>query len=84
MTCRSLLLPSIIVSAVIAGAWRRGARPAPPPAGPAAGPEEASVSELKALQAKTARFAPVDIEVDVSALPDYERRGLGKLVGPPS
>ena len=39
------------------------------------------MSELKALQAKTARFAPVDIEVDVSALPDYERRALGKLVG---
>jgi len=38
------------------------------------------VSELKALEAKTARFAPVEIAADLAALPDGERRVLEKLV----
>ncbi len=32
------------------------------------------------LQRQTARFAPVDIKVDLSSLPDNERRALAKIV----
>ena len=35
---------------------------------------------VQQLQAMTARFAPVDLTADVSALPANERRALGKLV----
>jgi hypothetical protein len=35
---------------------------------------------LRTLQTKTARFAPVDLAADVSALPESERRALAKLV----
>ena len=38
------------------------------------------MSELKAIEAKTARFAPVDITADLSGLADNERRALAKLV----
>jgi Peptidase family M49 len=36
--------------------------------------------DAAALQEMTARFAPVDIGADISALPDGERRALAKLV----
>ena len=51
---------------VLAGAMVAGHSAAPP-----------SVEQLAKM---TGRFAPVDIKVDVSALPASERRALGKLV----
>ncbi|MGE5199811.1 MAG: dipeptidyl-peptidase 3 family protein [Rhodospirillaceae bacterium] len=44
------------------------------------GMPEQSWPDAAALQAMTARFAPVDIGADVSSLPAHERRALGKLV----
>ena len=47
----------------------------------AAGPAAASdVPDLRQLQAMTARFAPVDVRVDVSKLPGSERAALAKTV----
>jgi hypothetical protein len=42
--------------------------------------QTASDSELQKIQAMTARFAPVEIAADVSALPENERQALAKLV----
>jgi hypothetical protein len=42
--------------------------------------ETSSVPSTKELQAMTARFAPVEIGADISALPDAERRALATLV----
>jgi hypothetical protein len=41
---------------------------------------ESSIPDLRELQRMTARLAPVEIRVDLSALPDNERRALAKLV----
>ena len=67
-------------------AWRRAAviaasaaltfqcaQPAPPPA-------VAVATVLSTLEAKTKRFAPVEISADVSALPENERNALGEMV----
>ena len=35
---------------------------------------------LEELERMTARFAPVDIEVDLSALPDNERQALARII----
>ncbi len=43
-------------------------------------PQTTSDPELQKLQTMTARFAPVDLTADVAALPENERRALGKLV----
>lgn len=40
----------------------------------------ASLSDAAQLEAMTARFAPVDVRVDLSALPANERSALAKLV----
>ncbi|WP_224367720.1 dipeptidyl-peptidase 3 family protein [Hyalangium versicolor] len=42
--------------------------------------EPASVPTAAELQRMTARFAPVDLKVDVSKLPDNEKRALAKMV----
>jgi hypothetical protein len=57
----------------------QNAPPAPPrkPASPSAA---ANAAELKRLQAMGARFAPVAITADVSALPESERRTLALVV----
>jgi hypothetical protein len=43
-------------------------------------PSESALPDLQQLQKLTARFAPVEIKVDVSALPANERLALKKLV----
>ena len=48
------------------------ASPTPPPS------SESAV--LASLRTRTARFAPVNIEADASALPDHEQRALGHLI----
>ncbi len=42
--------------------------------------QTATSDEAKQLDAKTARFAPVDLTADISKLPDNERQALRKLV----
>jgi len=50
-----------------------------PPAGSTA-PSTAKDPMLQKLQTMTARFAPVDLSADISALPASERQALGRLV----
>ncbi len=47
---------------------------------PAAAAGEAAVSGETELRAATARFAPVDLGADLSALPESERRALAKTI----
>ncbi len=49
-------------------------------AGAARAAEPASIPSAAELQRMTARFAPVDLKVDVSKLPDNEKRALAKMV----
>jgi len=42
--------------------------------------EPASLPDAAQLQRMTARFAPVDLKVDLSKLPDAEKRALAKMV----
>jgi len=78
---------AIPVAVTSRAAWRRAAlvaaaaaltvhcaQPAPPPA---ATPVS---TVLSTLEAKTRRFAPVDIAADVSALPESERNALAEMV----
>jgi hypothetical protein len=78
---------AIHVAVTSRAAWRRAAlvsaaaaltvhcaQPAPPPA---ATPVS---TVLSTLEAKTRRFAPVDIAADVSALPESERNALAEMV----
>jgi len=59
-------LLSLLTSVLLAGtAW--AAEPAAPP----------DAAQLKRM---SARFAPVDLKVDLSKLPDNERRALAKMV----
>ena len=71
----------LVVSALSLGvACGPASTPAPETS---AAPPEASVSDVSEttrLQAMTARFAPVDIVADLSALPAGERQVLAKLV----
>jgi hypothetical protein len=46
----------------------------------AAEPAPAAVPDAAQLQRMTARFAPVDLKLDLSTLPDHEKRALAKLV----
>src|SRR5690606_1848176 len=41
---------------------------------------EDAMPGLEELERMTARFAPVDIEVDLSALPDNERQALARII----
>ena len=52
----------------------RGAQPESPV------PQTSTDPELQKLQTMAARFAPVELTADVAALPENERRALGKLV----
>ena len=65
---RTLL--SLTAAACLLAGPARAAEPAAPASLPTA-------AELKRM---TARFAPVDIQADVSKLPDTERRALAKIV----
>ncbi|KFE64322.1 dipeptidyl-peptidase 3 family protein [Hyalangium minutum] len=42
--------------------------------------EPAALPDANQLRSMTARFAPVDLKVDVSKLPDTEKRALAKMV----
>jgi hypothetical protein len=56
----------------------RAAGEAPPPVATSPGPDyPTTVAELEAM---SARFAPVDVVVDLTALPEHERFALAKLV----
>jgi hypothetical protein len=66
-----------IVLAVLASACSGGPRVAEAPA--TTSPATTS-GQSSALRTMTARFAPADINANVGALPDNERRALGKLV----
>src|SRR5262249_19685601 len=48
--------------------------------GAALGAQRATAPDAQQLQAMTARFAPVDLGVDVSVLPAGERRALTRLI----
>lgn len=52
----------------------------PMPAWPAAAPAEGRSPGIAELRRDAARFAPVSLRADLSALPASERRALGKLV----
>ena len=67
----------VIAAGALLGAACRPA-PAPPPA-PEPG-KEVAVSEAARIDAKAARFAPVDITVDLSAIPAQEQQALARLV----
>jgi len=47
---------------------------------PGAGPASNASPVVAALEAKTRRFAPVDISADTAALPDNERQALAHIV----
>ncbi|MBF5042219.1 hypothetical protein FGE12_07405 [Aggregicoccus sp. 17bor-14] len=66
-TTRLLLLP--LAAALLAGAA--------PPSTPAASRGAPSAAQLKQA---SARFAPVDLKVDVSKLPEVERRALARIL----
>src|SRR5687768_1129835 len=75
---RPTLFLCLVVVASLAAACRG---PQPEPAVSQQQQQQtASTSELQKIQAMTARFAPVDIAADVSALPANERQALAKLV----
>jgi Peptidase family M49 len=78
---KHLIVCSFFVAALGAACSREASPPqavqtttAPAPATPA------TDSETKKLETMAARFAPVDLAVDVSALPANERQALAKLV----
>ena len=78
---KHLIVCSFFVAALGAACSREASPPqavqtttAPAPATPA------TDSETKKLKTMAARFAPVDLAVDVSALPANERQALAKLV----
>ena len=56
----------------------RAQAPSTPPASPAPAVDKA-VSELRS---KSARFAPTDLIVDITALPANEREALAHMVAP--
>jgi hypothetical protein len=49
-------------------------------AGAASAAEPTALPNAAELQRQTARYAPVDLKVDVSKLPDTEKRALAKMV----
>ncbi|HYI01848.1 dipeptidyl-peptidase 3 family protein [Hyalangium sp.] len=59
-------LLSLLTTVLLAGAARAAEPVAPPDA-----------AQLKRM---TARFAPVDLKIDLSKLPDHEKRALAKMV----
>ncbi len=74
-------LTAAVLSAALAGVVL-AARPAPAGEVPVSEqtPPAAAVPTTAELREMTARFAPADIGADITALPDRERRALGKLV----
>ncbi len=67
--------------AVTAALLVAACRPAPAPAPAAeAGKKEVAVPEAARIDAMAARFAPVDIRVDLTGMPAQERQALAKLV----
>jgi hypothetical protein len=66
--------PALVVFVVALLSGCSGATPPPPTAAAASNPM------LDKLQTMTARYAPVDLTADVSALPPNERQALAKLV----
>lgn len=75
-TLLTLILTSTFPVALAAAAGAPGGPGATPPAAPAS----AAGASLAELQKLTARFAPVEINADVSKLPEGERAALKKLV----
>src|SRR5688572_151409 len=67
-----------IISLVIAGVLAAGCRT--PQTTTETNGEEGADPIVKELRDKAARFAPVDLTADVSALPENERQALAKLV----
>src|SRR5689334_3747972 len=73
---RRALKKALLLACVLAlTAGCRGSQPAPPPTA-ASQPDPM----LQKLTTMTARFAPVDLTADISALPANERQALAKLV----
>ena len=68
MSTRSILAPLAVALVLPSSAVTREAR------APAAVPDRATLERM------AARFAPVAIQADLSALPESERRALGRLV----
>src|SRR6187549_3989231 len=74
---RTGLTLSILIA--LAAATGGCSRVSAPSAGSTA-PSTAKDPMLQKLQTMTARFAPVNLSADISALPASERQALGKLV----
>jgi hypothetical protein len=66
----------VIVIALLAAACGGGTQPEPA----VSQQQQQTPTELQKIQTMTARFAPVDIAADVSALPANERQALARLV----
>ncbi len=73
---------TLVASAIFGITCMTGAacRPAPAAAPAAGAPEEETVSEAARIDTMAARFAPVEIAVDLSTLPLQEQQVLAKLV----
>jgi hypothetical protein len=69
-----LLVAAIGAASAAMGCSREAPQPAVQTTTPTTDPE------TQKLQAMAARFAPVDLTADVSALPEHERQALAKLV----
>ncbi len=67
-----------LVAVLLAAASSASAAPARP--GPAAGARAPAFPDAAALRRREARFAPVDLRVDLARLPEPERAALARLV----
>jgi hypothetical protein len=74
---RPLTLSAIAVAAALTAACGPSTSSVPPASAPAAAPTDPMLTSLETM---TARFAPVDLTADVSALPPNERQALAKLI----
>src|SRR3954452_749140 len=72
-------LPLVLVLFVAACRGPQPSQPAVQQTAPSSS-QAAPADEAKQLEAKTARFAPVDLTADISKLPDNERQALKRLV----
>jgi len=70
----------VAVLAVVIGVAVACGQQTSEPTVPRAETVPATDSEVERLEAMAARFAPVELTADVSALPERERQALGKLI----
>jgi hypothetical protein len=73
-TARAALALTLVVSTACTAPSQ------PTGSAPASGASQSTDPMIETLQTMTARFAPVDLSVDVAALPESERQTLAKLI----